>query len=75
MEPERTLRELGFYPSAGGSYYRMVPRCVAVNPLSHGQWAVVVGTPPSEAPVVFPTLEAAVVWLKVDGLCQGGFLL
>lgn len=68
METERALRELGFYSGVAGSYYKMVPRYMSVRPLSHDQWEVM-GEGAWES-VVFPTLEAAVVWLKVEGLCQ-----
>lgn len=71
-DPDRTFRELGFYLGTAGSYYKLVPPYLAVHPLSNGQWAIFVGstTPATEA-VVFPTAEAAAVWLTVEGLCQG----
>lgn len=73
MEPGQTFRELGFYPGAvKGSYYRLEPRFVQAYPLSHDQWAVLVGTAPATEALVFATAEAAAVWLVVEGLCVRG---
>lgn len=72
MESGLTLKELGFYPGAhAGYYFRMVPTVVAVRELSHGQWSVEVGPAgPLATPVVFPSFEAAAVWMITEGLCR-----
>ena len=78
MESGQTFRELGFYPGHNDVYYKLVPRYVSARPLSHGQWEVLVGSPPaamvdafppSVTSVVFPTEEVAAVWLIAEGLC------
>ena len=71
MEPGLTLKRLGFYPShRAGCYYRLMPVLVEVRELSHGQWSVEVGSvAPHAAPIVFPSFEAAAVWMITEGLC------
>ena len=71
MESGLTLSRLGFYPSLrAGSYYRLIPVVVVVRELSHGQWSVAVGPAAwIAATVVFPSFEAAAVWMIAEGLC------
>ena len=71
MESGLTLSRLGFYPSHRASaYYRMWPEIVEVRELSHGQWSVAVGPAAwIAATVVFPSFEAAAVWMIAEDLC------
>ena len=75
MEPRLKLKRLGFYPGGrAGYYYRMVPAVVEVRELTHDRWSVEVGLGdplgrPHAAPIVFPSFEAAAVWMITEGLC------